>query len=154
MFKCYYLAYGSNLNLNQMLERCPSSRIIDTVVLDGYRLAYKGSHDFYSYLTIEECEGSFVPLGLYEVSLLDIASLDRYEGYPTFYSKRYIDVMVGGKKRKALIYVMNSYYDYHIPSKDYVDTCIGGYDDFGFDKGILDDALDLSLSSVAKKLRR
>lgn len=154
MFKCYYLAYGSNLNLNQMMERCPSFRIIDSLELDGYRLAYKGSNDFYSYLTIEKCEGSKVPLGLYELSIFDVAALDRYEGYPTFYSKEYIDVVVNGKVKKALIYVMNNYFGYRIPSREYVDTCMQGYDDFGFDKEILNNALELSINNHPKKLRK
>ena len=30
MEKRYYIAYGSNLNVRQMLMRCPSARIIGT----------------------------------------------------------------------------------------------------------------------------
>ena len=35
-----YFAYGSNMNLNQMAFRCPDSEVVDTVRLEGYRLAF------------------------------------------------------------------------------------------------------------------
>ena len=53
MLRKYYLAYGSNLNLEQMKKRCPSFKVIDTIDLQGYRLVYKGSEDNYSYLTMK-----------------------------------------------------------------------------------------------------
>ena len=38
MEKMYYLAYGSNLNVEQMKKRCPDAVVVGTAVLDGYRL--------------------------------------------------------------------------------------------------------------------
>lgn len=154
MFKKYYLAYGSNLNLKQMAYRCPNSRPIGTINLKDYRLVYKGRADQFSYLTIEKCEGSNVPLGLYEVSYLDIFSLDNYEGYPTFYSKYYIPIKIGDKNKKALIYLMNQYFDYHLPSAEYIKTCMDGYEDFSFDKTILEKALVDTMDNLPKKLRK
>ncbi|MGD2083419.1 MAG: gamma-glutamylcyclotransferase [Chromatiales bacterium] len=41
-----YLAYGSNLHPVRLAERVPSARLVRTVVLDGYRLAFhKRGHD-------------------------------------------------------------------------------------------------------------
>ena len=37
MEKRYYIAYGSNLNVRQMLMRCPSARIIGTSEIHNYR---------------------------------------------------------------------------------------------------------------------
>ena len=67
MFKKYYLAYGSNLNLQQMKYRCPTAKPIGKINLEDYRLMYKGSEDNYEYLTIEKSKGSELPLGLFEV---------------------------------------------------------------------------------------
>lgn len=141
MFKKYYLAYGSNLNLFQMSYRCPRAILIGKTNLKDYRLVYKGVADDYAYLTIEKCEGSVVPLGVFEVSYFDIYSLDSYEGYPRVYTKSYIPIKIGTKTKKAFIYVMNKKFDYHIPSFEYVKTCLEGYKDFGFDTAILDTAL-------------
>lgn len=51
MNKRYYLAYGSNLNVQQMLYRCPTARIIGTSTIPNYQLLFKGSKTG-SYLTI------------------------------------------------------------------------------------------------------
>ena len=40
--KTYYLAYGSNLNIKHMKYRCKSAIRIDSAVLNGYRLVFKG----------------------------------------------------------------------------------------------------------------
>lgn len=61
--KRYYLAYGSNLNLREMRKRCWRAKLIGSAVLNDYQLVYRGSADNYSYLTIEPCEGSYVPMG-------------------------------------------------------------------------------------------
>lgn len=37
MEKRYYIAYGSNLNVQQMRMRCPSARIIGTSVLEDHK---------------------------------------------------------------------------------------------------------------------
>lgn len=142
MEKMYYLAYGSNLNLNQMAYRCPDAKAVGSVILKDFRIVYKGFQDNFAYLTIEECKGSKVPLGLFEVSEEDIEALDIYEGYPTSYQKYYIPVRHGLKKVNALIYIMNPYSDYHLPSVKYLTTCYEGYNDFGFDFSILRQALD------------
>ena len=36
--KRYYLAYGSNLNVQQMRFRCPTARVIGTAVIEDYEL--------------------------------------------------------------------------------------------------------------------
>lgn len=154
MFKKYYLAYGSNLNLKQMAFRCPNARPIGSFNLKNYRLVYKGRTDGFSYLTIEKYVGSNVPLGLWEVSYLDLFSLDNYEGYPTFYSKYYIPIKIGDKNKKALIYIMNQHFDYHLPSKEYIETCTEGYKNFGFDQTILEKALTDTIDNLPKKLKK
>lgn len=154
MFKKYYLAYGSNLNLTQMAFICPNAKPIGTINLKDYRLVYKGGEDNFAYLTIEKCEGSIVPLGLYELSYLDIISLDKYEGYPTFYSKYYMPIKIGEKNKKALIYIMNPIFDYHLPSIEYIETCRKGYEDFGFCQEILQKALRDTMDSLPPKIKK
>ena len=61
--KRYYLAYGSNLNLQQMSSRCPDAKKVGIAVLRGYRLMFKGSASG-NYLTIEKADGYFVPVGV------------------------------------------------------------------------------------------
>ena len=150
MLRKYYLAYGSNLNLEQMKKRCPSFKVIDTINLKGYRLVYKGLEDNYAYLTIEKCEKSYVPLALFSISLFDTIALDNYEGYPFSYSKKYFTVDVEGKEKDAFLYVMNNDNDYHIPSDEYIEICKKGYKDFNFDETILDKAYSDTCKNIKK----
>ncbi|MCM1370885.1 MAG: gamma-glutamylcyclotransferase [Clostridium sp.] len=149
MFKKYYLAYGSNLNLTQMNYRCHNAKPIGTTNLEGYRLVYKGRENNFAYLTIEKCESYSVPLGVFEISSFDIYLLDIYEGYPNLYSKHYIPIKIDNKTKKALIYVINDYFEYHFPAKGYIDICTEGYRDFGFDQSILDKALVDTIDNIS-----
>ena len=63
MEKRYYIAYGSNLNVNQMRVRCPHATILGTAELKDWELLFKGSKTG-SYLTIEKCEGGIVPVAI------------------------------------------------------------------------------------------
>ena len=65
--KRYYIAYGSNLNVQQMRWRCPGARIIGTSELQDYRLLFKGSKTG-SYLTVEPKKGCTVPVAVWEVT--------------------------------------------------------------------------------------
>ena len=110
--KIYYLAYGSNLNVDQMRWRCPDARALGTAEIANYRLLFKGSKTG-SYLTIEPQEGSKVPVAVWEVSTVDEERLDRYEGFPTFYYKKdmkitYTDIRFRKKRTvNAFVYIMH-----------------------------------------------
>ena len=149
----YYVAYGSNLSLTQFNSRCKDMKIVGTTVLNNYKLVFKGSADNYAYLTIEESPNSYVPLGVFEISESDELALDLYENYPDLYHKEYINININNKEETALIYVMNKSYNYHSPSFRYMITCIMGYNQFGFDKSILEKALreNPTIKRVKKK---
>ena len=149
--KKYYLAYGSNLNLSQMKKRCPRSKKVGSTTLEGYRLVFRGGDDTYSYLTIEPDPESSVPVGIFELSFIDTFLLDRYEGYPELYSKKYIPINIDGKTKKALIYVMNEKFDYHLPSIHYYNTCLRGYYDFNFDFEKLREAIQYTKNHMDKQ---
>ncbi len=88
--KKLYLAYGSNLNVEQMKFRCPGAKVIGTAAIRNYELLFKGSRSG-SYLTIEHKRGGKVPVAVWEVTPENERALDRYEGYPTFYYKKGYD---------------------------------------------------------------
>ena len=146
--KRYYLAYGSNLNLSQMALRCPGARRVGTGTIEGFELLFKGSKTGAN-LTIEKRDGARVPVGIFTVTPADEERLDHYEGYPTFYYKTEAPIRITGGKHKgslipAFIYIMHEDRKLGIPSSRYVETCMTGYDDFGFDKALLQDAVKRS----------
>ena len=63
----YYLAYGSNLSVAQMVQRCPDAVYIGTAVLTDYQLLFKGSQSG-NYLTVEPKKGYTVPLLVWKIS--------------------------------------------------------------------------------------
>lgn len=142
MEKRYYIAYGSNLNIPQMRMRCPSARVIGTSEIKDYRLLFKGSKTG-SYLTIESKEGGRVPVVAWSVTAEDEAALDRYEGFPTFYYKKEMELPIKGirsgrvRKRRCFVYIMHEDRPLGLPSNQYLRTCRDGYRSFGFDEKFL-----------------
>lgn len=140
--KRYYLAYGSNLNMNQMRFRCPTARVVGTAVIKDYELLFKG-REMCSYLTIEPKEGSEVPVAVWSVEESDEKSLDRYEGFPNFYYKKEMQVEMTGIKsgrkrtRDAFVYIMHEDRPLGIPTWQYVNTCMAGYRTFGFNQSLI-----------------
>lgn len=132
----YYLAYGSNLNIQQMKRRCPTARIIGTTEIQGYELLFKGSKSG-AYLTIEQNPKGCVPAAVWETTVADEAALDRYEGFPSFYYKKEMELPVkelhsGEIKRLTVyVYIMHEEREIGIPSYPYLKTCLDGYRDFG-----------------------
>ena len=68
-----YGAYGSNLNLNQMIRRCPNARPVGSVVVQGMQLAFRGVAD-----VIHKKDGK-VALGLWKITEACEAQLDIYK---------------------------------------------------------------------------
>ena len=153
MTKRYYIAYGSNLNIDQMSYRCPGARVVGTSKIPDFELLFKGSKSG-AYLTIEPKKGARVPVAVWEVTADDELSLDRYEGYPNFYYKTEVEIPVicisdrRVRKLKAFIYIMHEEREIGVPSQRYVDICLDGYEAFGFDENYLYDALNISLGET------
>ena len=146
----YYMAYGSNLNKAQMRYRCPDASVLGTARLKDWELLFKGSKTG-SYLTVERCKGSTVPVAVWEVSEADERALDRYEGCPRFYYKKTLVLPVTNAetgevaRRRCFLYIMHEDRKVGIPSKYYMDVCREGYADFGFDAKKLSEAFKASL---------
>lgn len=154
MNKKYYLAYGSNLNIEQMQHRCPNAKPIGRAVIDGYGLLFKGSKTG-AYATIEKRKGAIVPVGVWEVDAADEKTLDRYEGFPTFYYKKKFNVYLERfdgteEKATAFVYIMHEERLIGIPTRTYVSICLSGYDDFGFDPDIFLEAYNESNRRLGK----
>lgn len=136
----YYIAYGSNLNFRQMSLRCPDAKFVGVGTLDNYELVFRGSKKS-AVATVEPCSGKQVPVGIWTISKQDERHLDRYEGFPSFYTKKTLSISHNDKTYPAMIYVMNDGYQYGMPSPSYYQTIKEGYGDCHFEVDILDDAV-------------
>ena len=140
--KTLYIAYGSNLNVEQMRHRCPDAEAVGTGLIQNYRLTFKavGLHAF---ATIEPYGGETVPVAVWSVGRRDEAALDRYEGYPTHYGKSRINVLMDGdepESAEGLVYIMNPRAVPKVPSRGYFEAVLSGYRSFGLDEKKLYDA--------------
>ncbi len=131
-----YIAYGSNLNLEQMADRCPTAHVAGVSVMEGWQLLFRGAH-VGAVATVEPCEGGSVPVLVWEITPADEAALDRYEGWPFLYRKETVEVKLCGKTVKAMIYIMNEGRPLGQPSCYYYTTILEGYRNAGFDVEIL-----------------
>lgn len=136
MKKTLYLAYGSNLNLTQMAARCPTARVVGSTDLKDYRLLFRGPHAG-AVATVEPCEGSSIPVLVWELTPADETALDRYEGWPYLYRKETIKVKLDGKTVKVMVYIMNDGRPLGTPSCYYYSVILEGYKSAGFDADIL-----------------
>ena len=136
-----YLAYGSNLSVEQMERRCPDAKPIGKAILPEWKLVFK------IHATIEPCKGSKVPVLVWKISDRDEQNLDRYEGYPSYYIKQDVELMMTDLRGRnprpvtAMVYIMADGHRVRMPMKGYVDILVEGYERFGFDEDILREAL-------------
>ncbi len=143
-----YIAYGSNLNLEQMKRRCPTAEVMGTSVLHDWRLRFRGGA-LSAVATVEREKGSTVPVLVWKLQPKDELALDHYEGFPSFYRKETLRITMGGKRVRAMIYIMNEAgHPYGAPSEYYLDTIQQGYKSAGFDTEILHKAVKDSKGGV------
>ena len=137
----YYIAYGSNLSVEQMTWRCPDAVLVGKALLKGWKLAF-GAH-----ATIEPCPDSEVPVLIWHISEEDEKHLDRYEGYPTYYYKENLEVIMTDldgndpAEVEAMVYIMTELQKAGFPTERYVHIIADGYRQFGFNQDILQNAL-------------
>lgn len=142
-----YIAYGSNLNLSQMKERCPTGGVIGTSEIKDFELVFKGSRTN-AVATIEPCEGSVVPVLVWDIKDGDEKTLDRYEGYPNLYGKGEMKITLDDNHIPAMVYIMTPGHQYGSPSEFYLKTIEDGYNDSGFDTDVLYKAVEKSIEQM------
>jgi gamma-glutamylcyclotransferase (GGCT)/AIG2-like uncharacterized protein YtfP len=135
-----YVAYGSNMNLEQMKYRCPRAKVIGNGTLKDYKLAFRGKYK--GVANIEPCKGREVPIVLWEITEQCEAALDKYEGYPNLYIKKDVEVITGDKAAKAMVYVMKDEYTNKpaAPTEYYFNVIAKGY---------IDNTIDLKALQIA-----
>ena len=138
-----YFAYGSNINLRQMEQRCPNAELAGPVTLENYELQFRGNSRMCGVATIVPKEGSSVPGVLWRLTPACEKSLDIYEGYPSLYDKQWVTVKnKAGRDIQVMAYVMTNEKTrpFSPPSLYYYNGIREGYKSFGFNDRILYDA--------------
>lgn len=131
--KILYFCYGSNLNMAQMAHRCPHSTPVGRAILWDYKLEFRGNSRGYGVAHIAPAKGHEVVGGLWWIDPRDLKSLDRYEGYPSLYTRGDVEVEFMSKTVTAMTYWMTPGHMLAGPADRYIQTIEEGYADFGLD---------------------
>ena len=147
-----YIAYGSNMVEEQMAYRCPNAKLIGTGQLPNHRL------EFYLHATVERsrAHAASVPVAVWEIDADDERSLDRYEGFPTYYTKHRRKVLMDdGSEIEGMVYIMNMIRPL-IPHASYYNGIRDAYVKLGIGfeiKRVLEPALNRSIKRDRFRLR-
>lgn len=144
-----YIAYGSNLNFEQMARRCPTAQAVGTTVMKNWQLLFRGETKS-AVATVERFRGGFVPVLVWQLQPQDETALDRYEGWPYLYHKETVRIRLKGNTVSAMIYIMNEIRPYGLPSPFYLNIIREGYVSSGFDVDTLYQAV-LDSKAAAKR---
>jgi len=97
-----YFAYGLNMDISSMLQRCPAAELRGVARVDGYRFLINR----FGVATIARASGSKVFGVVWMLTTWDEGVLDRFEGVAEgFYGKRLVKVSGGDRQRLAMVYV-------------------------------------------------
>ena len=127
-----YFAYGSNLNVQQMAQRCPDAEIVGSAYFPKWRLIFRNVAS----IVYTGNPDDMLPVGIWEITDACERALDRYEGFPSLYRKEIINGM--------MTYVMNSD-TISPPSHYYYNTIYDGYINFDLDTQHLEEARGWSI---------
>jgi gamma-glutamylcyclotransferase (GGCT)/AIG2-like uncharacterized protein YtfP len=126
----YYFAYASNLNKNQMAERCPGSKPLFTATLPNYKLIFTGWSRQWKGGTasIKLFKGEKVVGAVYEISEANVKQLDRHQGYPTAYNRLNVTVWRDtGDPVEAVTYIKTEQSEETNPSPELLAIIRQGY---------------------------
>lgn len=130
-------AYGANTNTQSMDWRCPKAVDLGAATLPGF------SFEFRVHADVVEREGARVRGVLWAITPECEASLDSFEGFPTYYVKREVRVWWRGAHVPAFVYVMAEHVERGLtyPSRGYERTLRAGYAEHGIEAAQIDKAL-------------
>ena len=143
-----YVAYGSNINTQQMKFRCPDATIYDQGMVQDYELSFN------KVATLLKKKGEEAPALLWKLSSSDERSLDKFEGYPHKYKKIAVDVKCGDEIVSGMAYVMVNSKDYNTPKDEYYQRIEKGYIENGLPLEYLEQAFEKTEEKMCERIER
>ena len=131
-----YFSYGMNTNLAQMARRCPKAVGLGAAVLPGFRFEFK------QFATVVPDVTKDTDVVLWEITEDCEFALDILEGFPKFYTKQLVTVLVDGVPHTAMTYLMYPDEVLALPSNSYYNMVADGYEDHSISLDQLNDAID------------
>lgn len=148
-----YLAYGSNINKEQMKERCKDALFVTSGLLDDYTLVFDGYSNSRGGLVadIRKELGKKVPYVLWLINEKDLRMLDCAEGYkkdrPNTQHSYYRTTLNIPEFGDVYVYLMTPTFiskrqENHIIPSEYISIIKDGYRYFRLDISYLEKAIN------------
>jgi gamma-glutamylcyclotransferase (GGCT)/AIG2-like uncharacterized protein YtfP len=137
----YYFAYGSNMDFQQMKDRCPDSFIVGEGELRDFQLEF----NIFSAKRRCGCADIVHSLGnsvwglIYQLTPEDLSSLDKYEGCPDNYKRIEVTVVKrDGSEVRCQSYDVVRKQGPFLPSREYLQKITTAATTFRFPKSYVD----------------
>ena len=155
-----YFAYGSNMSLKQIQDRCPDCKKVAIGVLRDHNLVFLSysKNRKCGVASIEVSQGDEVWGVVYELSDADLAKLDKCEGYnphhaphKNSYNRASISVNLCGhleRQCNCLTYFATVQAGTFLPNEEYKRAIQRGAEENGLPESYIDKLRDISVISV------
>ena len=126
----HYFAYGSNMCLEQMQNRCPGAQVLGVAHLKNHRLCFpqvSPKRQNAGVASIKADAGAVVEGVVYSISTEHLRQLDFYEDLGWLYDRHALDVQrtVDGQSCRCWTYQARADHALHFPpSMHYIDTIL------------------------------
>lgn len=128
-------AYGSNLSLAQMRQRCPRARLVCAAALFGYAVEFVGYSRRWAgaVANVRPQHYAHVEGLVFALCPADLRALDLCEGHPVVYERRQLVLRSeSGASIAAEVYLHNNPTQRHQPSREYLGQIARNYKRQGF----------------------
>jgi hypothetical protein len=124
----FYFAYGSNMDPDQMADRCPAAVPVGVGLLDGWNIVI---NDRGVATIVRDFIGSIVEGVVWRVTGRCLESLDLYEGVAKgLYSREMLPIRHRSQAVRSIVYLGSSS-ERGRPREGYLERILGGAAHFG-----------------------
>lgn len=131
-----YFAYGYNTNSLAMMKRCPDAVCLGAAQLLSHRFRFAHHAD------VVRSPHSQVQGLLWDLTNECLLSLDIFEGYPTYYTRKKLLVRQHRRLFRAMVYQMTPGHADLLPGDHYLTALLEGYREHAIDCGQIYQALN------------
>ncbi len=137
----YFIAYGTNINYNELTKAFPDAKILSYGYIQNYALEFVG-YDGHAIATLAKKRGAKTPVAIWEFPPELRFTIANFEPFPYLYKRIKVTAIVGGKtKMRGEVYVTKQKLRHGRPSEEYLNTLRAGYREAGFDENLIDQTL-------------
>lgn len=138
----FYFAYGSNMSLARMTERCGKDNFVDLgkAQLPGYSFYFYGR----GYANIRPMASQTIEGVLFQIKGACLKSLDRVEGYPNIYQRQAVKIDWKNTNVLAQVYIVEKDQTVGFPTAEYYQIVLSGAEEHDLSASYIQQIKDLA----------